>query len=82
MYMKNWIDKLDDFLRISERDILTHAGTISHDQAIEKARKEYDKFRQSILEEPSPVEQHFVEAVKETKQLEKRHKSSKSKSKK
>jgi len=75
MYMRGWIAKLDDFLRISERDILTHAGTISHEQAIEKARLEYEKFRQSISDEPSPVEQHFVKAVKEVKQLEKQSKS-------
>ena len=35
MYMKDWIAKLDDFLRISERDILTHAGTISSETALE-----------------------------------------------
>jgi len=36
MYMRDWITKLDDFLRLSERDILTHAGTVSHEHAIEK----------------------------------------------
>jgi len=82
MYMQDWIAKLDDFLRISDRNILTHAGTMSHEQAIEKARLEYEKFWQSILAEPSPVEQHFVEAVKEAKQLEKQSKVFKGKSKK
>ena len=38
MYMKGWIAKLDEFLKISERDILTHAGNVSHEAAIEKAR--------------------------------------------
>jgi hypothetical protein len=71
MYMKNWIPKLDEFLKASERDILTHAGTVSHEAAIEKARSEYEKFRKKMLEEPSPVERHFIEAVKEAKQLEK-----------
>ncbi len=37
MYMKDWIAKLDDFMRLSERDILTHAGKISHDAALAKA---------------------------------------------
>ena len=71
MYMKDWIAKLDDFLRTSEREILTHAGRISHESALEKARREYEKYRKQILEEPSPVERHFVEAVKHAKKLEK-----------
>ncbi len=36
MYMKDWIAKLDEFLKVSERDILTHAGMISHEAAIER----------------------------------------------
>jgi len=72
MYMKDWIAKLDEFLKVSERDILTHAGKISHDDAIAKARIEYEKFRKQALEAPSPVERHFIEAVKEVKKLEKK----------
>jgi hypothetical protein len=71
MYMKDWITKLDEFLKVSERKILKHAGKISHEAAIEKARIEYDKFRKLILEEPTPVERHFIEAVREVKELEK-----------
>lgn len=70
MYMKDWIAKLDELLKVSERDILTHAGKISHEAALEKARIEYEKFRKRALEEPSPVERHFIEAVKEVKRLE------------
>lgn len=70
MYMKDWIAKLDEFLKVSERDILTHVGKISHEAVIEKARIEYEKFRKRSLEEPSPVERHFIEAVKEVKKLE------------
>jgi len=55
MYMRDWISKLDEFLKVSERDILTHSGKVSHEEAIEKARAEYEKFRQQMLEEPSPV---------------------------
>lgn len=72
MYMKDWIAKLDEFLKVSERDILVHAGKVSHEAAIEKARIEYEKFRKQILEEPSPVEGHFIEAVQEVKKLEKK----------
>ena len=72
MYMKDWIARLDEFFKISERDILTHAGKVSHEEAIEKARTEYEKFRKQWLEEPSPVERHFIEAVQEVKKLEKK----------
>jgi hypothetical protein len=71
MYMKDWIVKLDDFLRISEREILTHAGSVSHETAIEKARVEYEKYHKMIIDAPSPVEKHFIEAIKEVKKLEK-----------
>lgn len=73
MYMKDWISKLDDFLRISERDILTHAGKISHEQAIDKAHKEYEKFQTLQVGELSLVEQHFFEAIEATKELESLH---------
>ncbi len=72
MYMKDWIAKLDEFLKVSEREILTHAGRVSHEAALEKARAEYEKYREQSLEEPSPVECHFIAAVKEVKKLEKK----------
>lgn len=63
MYMKDWIVKLDNFLRLSEREILTHAGKISHQQALDKANAEYDKFHALDLDTPSQVEKHFIEAI-------------------
>lgn len=69
MYMRDWIAKLDDFLRISERDILTHAGTISHEKALEQVRTEYEKYRAHHSEDVSPVEKHFLEAEKRVKEL-------------
>ena len=44
MHMADWIRKLDDFLRLSERDILTHAGHVSHEAAVSKAEGEYARF--------------------------------------
>ena len=61
MYMKDWINILDDFLRISRKDILTHAGKISAKLAKEKADHEYDKFKERTKNELSPVEIHFLE---------------------
>ncbi len=77
MYMKDWIAKLDDFLRISERDILTHAGTTSNEAALEKARTEYAKYQQKTINAPSSVEQHFLEAIDEAKQIESHRKDQK-----
>ena len=61
MYMKDWINILDDFLRISRKDILTHAGKISAKLAQEKAGQEYDKFKERTKNNLSPVEIHFLE---------------------
>lgn len=69
MHMADWISKLDDFLKLSERDILTHAGKISHEQALQKAEAEFDKHRALKANEPSPVEKDFEEAVAKIKKL-------------
>ena len=61
MYMKDWIVILDDFLRISRKDILTHAGKISAQLAKAKADAEYDKFKERTKNELTPVEIHFLE---------------------
>lgn len=61
MYMKDWINIPDDFLRISRKDILTHAGKISAKLAKEKADHEYDKFKERTKNDLSPVEIHFLE---------------------
>ncbi len=73
MYMKDWIAKLDDFLRLSDREILTNAGSISAKLAKEKADAEYEKFKERTAYELSPVEIHFIENFeRERKKLEKK----------
>ena len=70
MYMKDWIQKLDDFLKLSGKELLTHAGTISAELAKQKANQEYDKFKERTQYELSPVEIHFLERFeKEQKKL-------------
>lgn len=69
MYMQDWITKLDDFLKLSGRELLTHAGKISHEQALEKANKAYEKYREELRNAPSPVEQHFIEAEETIKRV-------------
>lgn len=64
MYMNDWIIKLDDYLRLSDRDILTHSGTVSHEEAIRKAEVEFEKYRQRQLKGASQVEKDFEKAVK------------------
>ena len=73
MYMKDWIQKLDEFLKLSGKELLTHAGTISAEVAKLKANTEYDKFKERTLESLSPVELHFIENFeKEQKRLNKK----------
>ncbi|MBO5887443.1 MAG: virulence RhuM family protein [Bacteroidaceae bacterium] len=70
MYMKDWIAILDDFLRISRKDILTHAGRVSAQLAKAKADSEYDKFKERTKNDLSAVEIHFLEQFeKEQKKL-------------
>ena len=61
MYMKDWIAILDDFLRLSRKEILTHAGRVSAQLAKAKADSEYDKFKERTRNELTPVEIHFIE---------------------
>ncbi|MBT3256930.1 MAG: virulence RhuM family protein [Deltaproteobacteria bacterium] len=75
MYMQDWIAKLDDFLRISDRAILTHAGQISHDEATDKARVEFERYRNLHLNDPAPIERHFEKATKDIKRIEKKRKT-------
>ena len=72
MYMKDWIQKLDDFLKLSGQELLTHAGAISAEVAKLKADTEYDKFKERTRERLSAVEIHFIENFeKERKKLNK-----------
>jgi hypothetical protein len=69
MYMKDWIEKLDDFMKLSGRDILKHAGKISAEIAKLKASSEYDKFKERTKYELSPVEKHFLESLEKTEKI-------------
>jgi hypothetical protein len=69
MTMRDWIAKLDEFLKISGRKLLDHAGKISHETAMKKAELEFSKFRALEDAKPSPVEKDFEAAVKKLKQL-------------
>lgn len=47
MHMRDWIERLDAILRLNSRELLTHAGKISHQLALEKSALEYDKYREA-----------------------------------
>lgn len=66
MYMKDWIERLDDFMRMTGNEILSHAGKISHQQALNKAKEEYDKYNTKRLQEPSTVERDFIKSIELT----------------
>ena len=63
MYMKDWLETIDDYLKMTRRDILTTSGHVSHKQAIEKAHAEYDKYKNRLDDILSPVEKDFIESI-------------------
>lgn len=70
MHMSDWIKALDGFLTMTGNDILTHKGSISHKQAIEKATKEYEIYKQNSKNLASKVEEDFIEVIEnQTKTL-------------
>ena len=69
MTMRDWIAKLDEFLKLSDFELLDHAGKISAEAAKAKAEAEYDKFRALEDAMPSLVDKHFQEAIEQAKQL-------------
>lgn len=76
MTMKDWLAKLDDFIKMTGSELLENPGKISKLEAENKALAEYAKYKETIKDELSEVEKHFLESVKQTqKQLEKKNRS-------
>jgi len=72
MYMSDWIKQLDTFLKMTNKDILQHSGTISHQQAIEKAHSEYEIYKKKISNKITQVEKDFIKQIEsKTKNLKK-----------
>jgi hypothetical protein len=70
MHMADWVAKLDDFLKLGDHPLLSGAGKVSAKAATDKVNAEYDRWHQRAINAPSPVEQHFVEAMAKVKQIE------------
>lgn len=69
MTMREWVAKLDDFLHMSDSEVLQSAGSISHEMALEKAKMEYDIYRKQTANELSQVEKDFLDSVKKTQKM-------------
>ncbi len=69
MYMNDWIARLDGLLQLNGREILTHAGTISHQMAIDKSEEEFQKFK--IEQKTIEKEQSLKEIEEDIKKLKK-----------
>lgn len=63
MYMKDWLETIDDYLKMTRRDILTSSGHISHKQALDIAHAEYTKYKNRLESTISPVEQDFIKSI-------------------
>ncbi|MCZ2085313.1 MAG: virulence RhuM family protein [Flavobacteriales bacterium] len=79
MYMKDWIEVLDGFIKMSRQDVLTHAGKISAEIAQRKALAEYEAYKSKSENELSEVEKQFIASIE---QADKKLKALKPKSKK
>ena len=69
MYMKDWLETIDDYLKMTRRDILKTKGTVTHKQALEKAHSEYEKYKKKEENRISVVEQHFIESISKLEKL-------------
>jgi len=69
MYMKDWIERLDDFLKMTGKDVLGHSGKVSHNKALEKANEEYQAYKEKTKNELSRVEEDFVKQIDSTAKM-------------
>ena len=70
MYMKDWLETIDDYLKMTRRDILKTKGTVTHKQALEKAHSEYERYKKLERNRVSLVEEHFWGSINKLEELE------------
>jgi hypothetical protein len=68
MYMKDWIAKLDEFLKLGGRKLLDNPGSISKETADNKALLEYEIYKKINANELTDIEKRFLENLKEAQQ--------------
>ncbi|MBE7495156.1 MAG: virulence RhuM family protein [Verrucomicrobiaceae bacterium] len=69
MTMRDWIAKLDEFLKASGRPLLEHAGAVSAEDARQKAEREYEHYRKLLDTQPQRIDADFEKAAQELKKL-------------
>jgi len=69
MTMREWVAKRDEFLSISRRDLLDHAGNVSAESARRKAELEYSHYRVLLDAQPQRIDVEFEKAAKDVKNL-------------
>ena len=79
MYMKDWISRLDSILQLNGRELLTHAGRISHEMAIQRSEEEYEKYKQA--ERDKQKEDSLKELEEDIQKLDKKSIQNESKGK-
>lgn len=67
MYMKDWIERLDTILQLNGRELLTHAGKISHEKALQKSNEEFEKYQ--LTQKALEKEQSLKELEQDIKKL-------------
>ncbi|XDD43140.1 virulence RhuM family protein [Leptospira sp. WS60.C2] len=72
MYMKDWIERLDSILQLNGRELLSHAGKITHEMALKKSEEEYEKYR--LTQKTKEKEESLKELEEDIKGLEKKSK--------
>ena len=69
MYMKDWAERLDSILQLNGRELLTHAGEISHQMALDKSSNEYQKYKDVL--NTNEIEQSLKEIEADIKKMKK-----------
>ena len=68
--MKDWLETIDDYLKMTRREILTTSGHVSNQQALQKAHTEYEKYKKRQESLLSPVEQNFLDSIDQLERIE------------
>lgn len=74
MTMADWVNELDYFLKMTRKSILNNKGLISHEKAIEHAKKEYEKFKLRFLNNPTNNEKQYLESLQRLFKIEQNNK--------
>lgn len=82
MYMRDWLVKIEELLKLTGNPVLKGAGSVSHEDAIKKAHAEYEKYKLRIASEKTELDKKFLEAIKPLEDLEKKHRPKNRKNKK